>query len=318
PPPPFNILKALIRHQNLFFQFAFRLDAATLTDLYAIDKEFHFRYNQYCLGLTYRHANYWAPVATHIFTPSFFPQLCITDPMRRPLDGRPHLARDVPSLRWAQLVIFRSNIVREILTLLAIEGHRVPKEAEAVLLKLWMLMELRSERTRLVYLEDRAIWSDEDLLVANLLLVKLDMRFADPVNGKGICELSCMLFTQKSLTSLLRVLRGWLLTRRGQDYDELRAMLKRTYFDDDLELDNAPWMDDEEDPRNEVREEEWGNLHSEGWSWDGEFMADALELLVEECVSRQLHVHRYLLDFVLYGAVDEGTGENYPRVRWRG
>jgi hypothetical protein len=316
PPPPFNILKALIRHQNLFFQFAYRLDAATLTDLYAIDKEFHYRFNKYCLGLTYEHAKYWAPIASHIFTPGFFPHLCIADPMRRPMRRRPHLARDVPSLRWAKLVIFRSNVVREILTLLAIEGLRVPKEAEGVMHKLWMLMEQRNENTRYIYLNDRSIWRDEDLWLANLLMVKLDMRFGDPVSGKGICELSGMLLAHKSMTTLLRVLRGWLLTRPGQDYDQLRAMLKRTFFDDDLLVDEAPWLDDEEDSRNVVREEEWGILHSENWSWEGPFMADAPALLVEECMKRRLPIQKHYLDFVLYGFLDEETGDDLPRVRW--
>ncbi len=41
-----------------------------------------------------------------------------------------------------------------------------------------------------------------DIIFFHLFLVKLDMRLSDPILGNGMCELSHMLLTQKSLSLL--------------------------------------------------------------------------------------------------------------------
>ena len=45
-----------------------------------------------------------------------------------------------------------------------------------------------------------------DIIFFHLFLVKLDMRLSDPIFGNGMCELSHMLLTQKSLSLLYKVL----------------------------------------------------------------------------------------------------------------
>lgn len=311
PRAAFNIYKSLLRHPNLFFQFCIRLPYASIVSLYAIDKEFHYRLNKYSVGLIHEYALYHAPIASKIFAWILYPELCISDPMLRPMDGRAWLARDVPGFRWVGMVLHRQSVVRGILTRLAVEGHRVPRLAFAVLCKFWGLMECKTIRVREAFLQDGAIWSDAEIAVFQLFLVKLDMRFSDPILGNGIGELSHMLLTQRGLGMLYDVLAG----KMEMDYDRVTDILVRTYLSEDLDLDTHPWLDDEID--NGVPEEDWGLLSREGWHMDGKRMKSTVDMVITEGIRRGLDVQKYYLDFVLYGFVDD-QGNNLPVPRMLG
>lgn len=307
-PQPFNIYKSLLRHPHLFFQFCIRLPYPSIIALYAVDKEFHYRLNKYSVGLIHEYARYHAPIAAPVFSWILYPELCISDPMLRPMDEREWLARDVPGFRWVGMVLWRQRVVREILTCLAREGHRVPRKAFEVLCKFWCVMESKSTALREAYLQDERIWSDEEVLVLQLVLVKLDMRFSDPVLGNGIAMLSHLLLTQKGLQLLWKVLTG----REELDYDSVTEILVRTYLSEDLDTEAHTWLADETE--NGVPEEEWGLLCREGWHVDGKRMESAVDMVIMEGIRRGLDVQKYYLDFVLYGFVD-GDGHNIPVPR---
>ncbi|KZM19091.1 uncharacterized protein EKO05_0010242 [Ascochyta rabiei] len=308
PTPHFNIYKSLLRHPNLFFPLTLRLPYATIIALYAIDKEFHYRLNLYSVSLMHDYARYHAPLASHVFSWILFPELCISDPMLRPMDGRAWLARDVPGFRWVGMVLHRQRVVRGVLSCLAAEGHRVPRAAEGVLAKFWCVMECCTAAVRGAFLRDTSIWSDGEILVFQLLLLKLDMRFSDPVLGNGIGELAHLLLTQKGLGLLYDVLRG----RVEMDYDVVTDIVVRTYLSEDLDTDTHTWLDDELD--NGVPEEEWGLLCREGWHMNGERMESAVDMVIMEGMRRGLDVQKYYLEFVTYGFVD-GDGKNIPVPR---
>ncbi|KAH9882676.1 hypothetical protein J1614_000912 [Plenodomus biglobosus] len=313
PPPPFNIYKAILRHQNLFFQFALRLPYPAITALYAIDKEFHYRLNKFSVSLIHDYAKYHAPLASYIFSWRMYPHLCISDPMLRPMDRRQWLARDVPGFKWMGMVLWREKVVRSILTLLGLEGLRVPVGAAAALMKFWTVMERKSTLLRVSFLRDRDIWSDADLLVIQLLLVKLDMRFSHPVLGNGAGGLAHMLLTQRSLVPLWKVLNG----KMDMTYDDATDMVVRTYLSTDLDTDTHGWLDDETE--NGVPAEESELLSREGWELGGRKMESVVDMVIIESIERGLNVQQYYLDFVLYGFTDQETGRNLPLPRlWRG
>jgi hypothetical protein len=325
---PFNVYKALLRHPNLFFQFAIRLPTTTLTDLYAIDKEFHYRFNKYSVSIIAEHASYLAPKvslnsktalksltrlqAAYIFSWILFPELCISDPMLRPMDGRPHLARDIPSLRWSKMVEYRNGVVRGILTDMGIQGLRVPKGTHVALMKFWLLMEMKAMAIRTAFLSDKRVWTDDDILCFLHFLSKLDMCILHPVFVNGMCSLSHMMLTQKSLTPLYHLLIGSL----ALDYDDASDMMIRTYMSEDLDTDTHTWLDDEID--NGIPEEEWGLLCREGWDMYGERLEPAVNMVMMESIRRDLNPQRYLLDWALYGFFDYDRMENIPAPRkWR-
>ena len=302
----FDIYKAILRHPNLFFQFALRLPYPTMIDLYAIDKEFHYRLNKYSVSLIHDYAKYHAPLAGYIFSWVLYPHLCISDPMLRPMDGRTWLARDVPGFRWVGMVLWRDKVVRSILTHLALEGHRVPYGCMETLMKFWVLMETKTTPLRRAFLHNQDIWADVDIINMHLFFFKLDMRFAHPILGNGICELSHLLLTQKSLALLWKVLAG----KRRLDCEDIIDMVVRTYHMNDLDTATHPWLHDAAD--NGVPEEEWGLLSSEDWDVDGAAMDPAIDMVITEGIRRGLNVQQYYLDFVLYGYVDPETRQNVP------
>ena len=229
--------------------------------------------------------------------------------MLRPMDGREWLARDVPGFRWIGMVLHRQKIVQGILTSLAVEGLRVPHVCEAVLAKFWCIMECKTIALREAFLRNTTIWSDQDLLLFQLLLVKLDMRFSDPVLGNGIGELSHLFLTQRGLELLYKV-----LTRKVRiGYDKVTDILIRTYLNEDLDTDMHTWLDDELD--NAVPEEEWGLLCREGWRIDGKRMDSAVDMVVLESIRRGLDVQKYYMEFAIYGFVDlAGCNVPVPRM----
>jgi hypothetical protein len=228
--------------------------------------------------------------------------------MLRPMDEREWLARDVPGFRWVGMVLHRQRVMRGILMCLAVEGHRVPRHAFEVLCKYWCVMECKSTALREAFLQDRNIWSDEEILVFQLFLMKLDMRFSDPALGNGIGELSHLLLTQRGLDVLYKVLAG----QMNIDYDKATDIVVRTYLSEDLDTDTHTWLDDETE--NGVPEEEWGLLSREGWHMDGKGMDSAVDMVIMEGIRRRLDVQKYYLEFVTFGFVDE-SGNNVPVLR---
>jgi hypothetical protein len=207
---------------------------------------------------------------------------------------------------------WRQDVVRGILSVLGLAGHRVPKGAEEALCKFWMLMETKRSVVRDAYLSDAAIWSNKDIRAVLLLVVKLDMHFTHPVLGNGAAGLAHLLLSQKSLSTLAYVLSG----RIKLTYDTTTDMIIRTYPTEELDTDTFPWIDDEVD--NGVPEEYWGILMREGWNVLGARMENAVNMVFSESIRRELHVQKQLLDFIMFGHVDD-DGTSLPVVRrWRG
>lgn len=213
------------------------------------------------------------------------------------------------------MVLWREKVVRGILTRMVVGGGvgNMPAGVEGAVMKFWCLMETKTTALRLAFLQDTTIWTDADIALFQLFLVKLDLCFADPILGNGICQLSHMLLTQKSLSTLHGVLTG----RITLDYDQTTDMLVQTYLTEDLDTDTHPWLDDELE--NGVPEEEWGLMCKEGWDVDGGRMESAVDMVITEGIRRELHVQQYFLDFVMVGFVDPVTGRNLPQPRrWGG
>jgi hypothetical protein len=312
-PQPFSVYKAILRHPNLFFQFAIRLPQKAMIDLYAIDKEFHYRFNKYSTSIIHDFASHHAPQAAYIFSWVLFPELCISDPMLRPMDGRPHLARDIPSLRWTQMVIYRDSVVNNILTMLAVDGHRVPRETHVVLMKFWLLMEMNNTDIREAFVTDRTVWTDQDLYLFQLFLVKLDMHLSHPVYTHGFIDLTHMLLTQKTLSTMSRILAG----QQAMDYDDVTDMLIKTYHEQDLDLDTHTWLADETE--NGVSIDDTGLLSRENWELEGGRMYSPVDMVCTEAILRELDAQQYLIDFMTYGYIDLDKKQNLPAPRrWRG
>ncbi|OAA67004.1 hypothetical protein SPI_01580 [Niveomyces insectorum RCEF 264] len=89
-----------------------------------------------------------------------------------------------PTLRYVHMLISRERKVRDIVACLARAGHRLPRPtATAALKKLWLLMDVPTNRSRLALLRNEQLFTDGDLLVLTMFQVKLTLYCHDPLLG---------------------------------------------------------------------------------------------------------------------------------------
>ncbi|KAF2202625.1 hypothetical protein GQ43DRAFT_368735, partial [Delitschia confertaspora ATCC 74209] len=304
---PFNIYQAIMRHPDVKYQFMLRLPPKSFIDLHAIDKRFHYIVCQKYSSLMHDFAAHHAPDAAFCMPGHLFPDLCISDPTLKPMDNRAQLARDVPSLRWAQMVIYRERVVHDILTTLALAGLHVPRATTRVLLKFWACNELPTQGQRENFLADKSIWSDAELFVFRHFCVKLDMAISNPVFGRGACRLSRLLLSQKSWT----LLRDLLIGQRMETLEGLGEIMMRTYQTEDMDVESHPILADEIESG--VVLHEWGLLTREKGLFDHDVMQTSVRLLEKEIIRRGLRVDRWIPQMVVWGFIRPKTGENIPR-----
>lgn len=210
------------------------------------------------------------------------------------------------------MVSAREGVVKGILTALGCAGvGDLEYGVEEAVFKLWSLMDMPSTPVRMAYLQDKEIWSDANIADFWRFLVKLDMRFAHPVTGNGGCGMAHLLLTQHSLSMLHDVLIG----KIKLDYDKTGALVRRTYWSEDLDTETYEWLLDAEDAM--VPELFWGIMMREGREPYGERMESVVDMVIAEGVRRELHLQGRLLEFVVGGHVD-GDGRNLARRGERG
>lgn len=136
----FSMLDAFVRDDTLCMLLVSYLPAASVIDLYAISKYFHYKFNKEATAFIMASVRTWAPGAEFIFPWRCFRRLCIKDPVKRQKAsavkerGGPDAeadyeqlaegSRDVPSLRWLQMVIFRNHVCKDMIISLAARSLR--------------------------------------------------------------------------------------------------------------------------------------------------------------------------------------------------
>jgi len=307
PGEKFNIFEGFLRHPHLLFELVKRLSPESFIDLFSMSKEFHWRVAGNMITNMQDYAKYHSPIAAYYSSWRAYPSLCVKDPTLRAHPDRFHLPRDVPSFRWAQMVVYRDKTVRRILTCLALDGHKLPEGAYETLLKYWLLMELPTQKRRQWFLDQKHVWTDKDLIIFMMFKVKLDMRFNDPIVGCGFSRLSRLILTQKSLSFLDQLLCG---RRIFTCLDDIKDLVIRTYQTDDLNEDFHPDLGNPFE--NNVHPSQWGLLTRENFSSHEPVMMSPVRLLMMQIQKRKMKIRRMLPDFITYGYVAPG-GKNVAR-----
>ena len=200
------------------------------------------------------------------------------------------------------MVTFRSQCIAEILALLAIEGHRLPKAMEEVLGKMWFTVDIPSNANRIGLLHNKKYWSDRDLFVATMFFIKLDMRFMDPVDGDGHGgpALRKLLLGQRSLSAVWQALKR---TGLKTKLDLLRMWIRYSY---------EPAEADKGLPIFGIPPEEIGKLQLEGWGKGKDKLLRIDELVMREGIRRRLNLQRQYMDMMIWGYIDQNTYEDIP------
>jgi len=106
----------------------------SLLSLYAISKTFHYLFNAHPAAFVMASVRTWAPGSDETFPWRSYRGLCLKDPEKRVKitfqkgDGNVADAgagaewRDMPSLRWLQMVVWRHGVAEDCLIQLAVNG----------------------------------------------------------------------------------------------------------------------------------------------------------------------------------------------------
>ncbi|OQO13900.1 hypothetical protein B0A48_00775 [Cryoendolithus antarcticus] len=234
-----NLLDALCQHNDLLLLLTSYLNIPALINLYAMHKPFHHTFNCHHTAFILAIMRTWAPNADRIFPWRTYQKLCVKDPRQRQKsrllgkEGRVRYQhedlRDVPSLRWLQMVIYREGMCRDIVITLAQKGLRCPYSTSVSLKRTWFLLDLPLNAHRIALIRSPTYFPAPHLRLLTHFFIKLDMHLTDPIGGTMPAnhpdqlrfpnhfarqaftgkQLRETLLGEKSLTPLWRVVRGW-------------------------------------------------------------------------------------------------------------
>lgn len=131
---PFNLIHAFCANNELLLLLTSYLTIPSLISLYAISKVYHHQFNCHYTAHILAIMRTWAPRCDVIFPWRNYADLCIKDPKLRQnarlKDAKKTSEysdlRDVPTIRWLQMVVYRHGVCTDMLIRLASYGHRCP------------------------------------------------------------------------------------------------------------------------------------------------------------------------------------------------
>ncbi|ROW15413.1 hypothetical protein VPNG_02282 [Cytospora leucostoma] len=323
--PGFNLLESICSHIWLATEVGKHMRPADIVRLYSVSRSFHLLVRQFWQSTVTAWGEHMAPSSQRVFFWKFYSRYAIQDPTgttwaapgpfassfprpawAAPLRGRAHDAsvRLVPGLRYLAMIAEREVRVRDILACLARAGHRLPASAHVALKKIWLLMDISTNGLRRAFVRNGELWTDGDLYDAQMFLVKLQMRFNEPVFGPNCPSLvETLLGQREGLTPLWRLLRGG--GRKGfRDLLDVMQMRARYCVDGGGDGAAARHRDRWEDYFG-VPAWDLGFGHLEGWGEGVVHLSRPDELIVEEAVRRGgMALRDHLVFMVFWGHVD--------------
>lgn len=251
----FSLLHSICRHNELLLLLVSYLTLPSLISLYAISKPFHHLFNRHHTAFILSSMRTWAPGSDKVYPWRCYQSLCVKDPSLQQkvrLVGKEDQVRkkwddlrDVPSLRWLQMVVWREGVCKDMMIQLAIKGLKCPSgtldsvkvsllalvsyTAANKVQRMWFILDLPLNSHRIALIHSKEYITDRHLHGMTFFLLKVDMHFTDPVQPpypsnhgntrlyptkwnaavfSGV-PLRKMLLAERSLTPLWRVLRGW-------------------------------------------------------------------------------------------------------------
>ena len=161
-------------------------------------------------------------------------------------------------------------------------------------------MDVSTTAARAQMIHTPSLWNDMDLYNIQFFIVKLDMRFNDPIDGPGTEDLRKLFLGQRSLTPL------WLLLKRKAffEFSDVVKLAVRYSYSARPEHRNMPIFG--------IPPEEIGIEHLEGWGKGNLHLMRPDELIMRESVRRQLGLKGHIMEMMTWGYVDPISGKDIP------
>ncbi|KAK3308605.1 uncharacterized protein B0T15DRAFT_112482 [Chaetomium strumarium] len=320
----FDLLASLCTCTELIVEVGKHMRPVDIVNLYSVSKAVRVTVDDHMRSCVFAWARHMAPTSARIFSSPVFWRWFIEDPAGRlvtaadrelsqaqPGQAKPILGeaalnddetqvRRVPGLRWLQMVVHREIRVRDIIATLARKGHRLPEGAHLTLKKIWVLMDVGRTAGRVQLMNDPDFFSDEDLYIAQLFMVKLVLAFNHPNFGPQSSMLMRLMMGQRGLSPLWKLLRG----KQYRTAAEIRQLKLRYDFDPRLIAAQRGM------PLHGISVDQLGVLHREGWGTGTNHLLRPDELIPLEAARRQLNLDNYVEEMMLFGHVDFNTGQS--------
>jgi hypothetical protein len=294
--PPFRLLDRIMRHPEVILRLSSIMEVKNLLDLYAISKPFHFILNSHHTTYIRSSAEVHAPDSGYIFPWRCYRRLTIKDPSFKLNDA--NLSRDVPSFKWLKMVSQRHEATTQIVRKMNEAGHYfIGGETNMVkaIKKIWFTMDMPRNGARIGTMHNTGYWTDKDIFMAVFFLIKLDMRFTDPIEGTGEKSLRQLMLGQRGLYQLRDLLTGKL--------NKIQLLQMWVMYDYTVRPENRhlPVMGV---PPNLI-----GHLCQEGWGYGTGRLLRPDELLVREGVRRSLNLHMKYIEILRWGHIMQSVGK---------
>ncbi|EHY54195.1 hypothetical protein HRR83_008231 [Exophiala dermatitidis] len=313
--PNFNVFQGILLYPELVFALASVLPVRDLISLYAISKDFHTIIDTRFTTVVLSQAVRKAPESARTFSFRSYAHLCRQDPVARIphpniRKAEQNVARKIPSFRWLQMVLHREKVVHEMMAVFAEDGIPLPYRCRLAIKRLWFMLDIPDNARRIGYCHNKRLMTDFDLHFAACFFTKLDMRLNDPTAGEKRDHMRKLLLSQRSFTTILKVLKRDIWTSRF-------AILKEW-----IKLRHTPLQDERSmtvfgippDQAGRGRLEYWGIRSAEQLGREPETLLRPDQLIVREAFRRGIPFGEDYIRFVLYGYVRPDTLDNYaPR-----
>jgi hypothetical protein len=313
--PNFNILNGILLYPELVFALAAALPVKDLISLYAISKDFHTIIDSRFTTVILNQAYTKAIESAKTFQFRCYAHLCRRDPAAR----IPHpnikmaerkIARRIPSFRWLQMVLHREKVIHELVTVFAEDGIPLPFRCKLALKRLWFLLDIPDNVRRIGYVHNKRTLSELDIYFSACFFTKLDMFLNDPTSCEKRDVMRKLLMSQRSFTTILRVLKREIWTTR---FDVMREWVRLRY-DPAPGEQPMPIFGIPADRVGRGKLEYWGLRSAAQLERNPEVLLRPDQLVVREAMKRGLRLGKHYVKFMLYGYVRPDTLEDYaPR-----
>lgn len=315
--PGFNLLESVCSSVWLAVEVTKHLRVSDIVNLYSTSKTFHSLLNGHWQSSIFAWAEHMAPSSFRIFYWKFFGCYARADPSgttweapglfadafprppwakQRPVTARDKTVRSVPGLRYLAMLVKREVRVRDILAVMARNGHRLPSKCHEAVKKMWMLMDLPTNTLRRAFIRSTQLWTPEDIYNAQMFVTKLQMLFNEPISGPNApLAVETILGARQGLTPLWQFLRG-------KEYTELlEAIQMRVRY---LASHQALRRSQTWEQHYGVPQWQLGTGHLEGWGQGNIHLSRPDELLIEEAARRGINLKDHMTYMTFWGHVD--------------
>jgi hypothetical protein len=163
--------------------------------------------------------------------------------------------------------------------------------------KMWLTMDISTSARRVQLTHNEKFWTDVDIYNILMFVVKLDMRFNDPIEGPGDDGLRKIILGQRSLTPLCMLLKRTAFT---SIMDVMKLGIRYTY---------RPKPRQRHLPMFGIPPQEIGVGHLEGWGAGRVHLYRPDELMIKESARRKLGLERHIMPMMIWGYMDRTTGK---------